>query len=114
MMIELSKLRPMNMDKKDVTKAIFRDRTKIGSSCADVSPMEVDLNTTFKNVGGRAEHINCLKEIVVLPLLYPEIFSKFNITPPRGGKIEKTPLNKAFLPEIKGPHTSTDKVSSKL
>jgi ATP-dependent 26S proteasome regulatory subunit len=89
MMIELSKLRPMNMDKKDVTKAIFRDRAKIGSSCADVSPMEVDLNTTFKNVGGRAEHINCLKEIVVLPLLYPEIFSKFNITPPRGGKNRK-------------------------
>jgi ATP-dependent 26S proteasome regulatory subunit len=77
----------MNMDKKDVTKSIFRDRTKIGSSCADVSPMEVDLKTTFKNVGGRADHINCLKEIVVLPLLYPEIFSKFSIQPPRGGNI---------------------------
>ena len=86
MMIELSKMRPMNLDKKDVTKSIFRDRQKVGTSCADISPMEVDLKTSFESVGGSADHIKCLKEIVVLPLLYPEIFAKFNITPPRGGE----------------------------
>jgi ATP-dependent 26S proteasome regulatory subunit len=85
MMIELSKMRPMNMDKKDVTNSIFRDRQKVGTSCADITPMEVDLKTSFESVGGSAEAINCLKEIVVLPLLYPEVFAKFNITPPRGG-----------------------------
>ena len=86
MMIEMSKLRPMNMDKKDVQSAIFRDRKKIGSSSADISPMEVDLKTTFESVGGSDDAINCLKEMVVLPLLYPEIFEKFKMTPPRGGK----------------------------
>ena len=86
-MIELSKMRPMNFDKRDVTNSMYRDRKKVGTSCADISPMEVDLKTSFANVGGSAEHIKCLKEIVVLPLLYPEIFSKFNITPPRGGRV---------------------------
>jgi len=28
--------------------------------------------------------INSLKEMISLPLLYPEIFQKFNLTPPRG------------------------------
>jgi len=29
-------------------------------------------------------HINSLKEMVLLPLLYPEIYSKFQVKPPRG------------------------------
>ena len=31
-----------------------------------------------------APDIKLLKEMVMFPLLYPEIFEKFNITPPRG------------------------------
>ena len=85
MMIEMSKMRPMNLGKEDLAKSVFRDRQKVGTSCADISPMEVDMKASFESVGGSADHINCLKEIVVLPLLYPEIFAKFNITPPRGG-----------------------------
>jgi len=50
-----------------------------------VQPMEVDLTTSFESVGGSESHIMCLREMVVLPLLYPEIFSKFKIAPPRGG-----------------------------
>ena len=51
---------------------------------ADVCPMEVDMNISFDSVGGVHEHIERLKEMVVHPLLYPEFFSKFSITPPRG------------------------------
>jgi len=29
-------------------------------------------------------HIRALKEMVVFPLLYPEIFEKFSVSPPRG------------------------------
>ena len=38
MLIEREKLRPLNMNKKDVTKAIFKERAKVGSSLADVQP----------------------------------------------------------------------------
>ncbi|GME37851.1 ATPase AAA+ type core [Neofusicoccum parvum] len=55
-----------------------------GTSNADVSPVTVDENVNFDSVGGLDNHINQLKEMVSLPLLYPEVFEKFKITPPRG------------------------------
>ncbi|KAI0763215.1 hypothetical protein BC629DRAFT_1583945 [Irpex lacteus] len=41
-------------------------------------------NVTFDEVGGLDDHINALKEMTLLPLLYPEVFQRFNLTPPRG------------------------------
>jgi len=38
----------------------------------------------WESVGGLAEHIQTLHEMIVLPLLHPEIFERFNISPPRG------------------------------
>ncbi|KAH6585079.1 hypothetical protein BASA60_000674 [Batrachochytrium salamandrivorans] len=38
----------------------------------------------FSMVAGFDEHIKSLKEMVGLPLMYPEIFEKFSIAPPRG------------------------------
>ncbi|MGH0135296.1 UNVERIFIED_CONTAM: hypothetical protein FKN15_000862 [Acipenser sinensis] len=38
----------------------------------------------FDSVGGLAHHIQALKEMVVFPLLYPEVFERFKIQPPRG------------------------------
>ena len=84
MNIERAKLRPLNLGKADVTKAIFRERQKVGSSMADVSPMEMDMGVTFESVGGLDEHVNSLREMVMFPLLYPEIFSKFHLAPPKG------------------------------
>lgn len=37
----------------------------------------------FDSVGGLSNHIAALKEMVVFPLLYPEVFEKFKIQPPR-------------------------------
>ncbi|OXG18691.1 ATPase [Cryptococcus neoformans Tu401-1] len=54
------------------------------STTADADPLGVDMNVTFDNVGGLDNHINQLKEMVALPLLYPEVFQQFGITPPRG------------------------------
>ncbi|KAJ5752398.1 hypothetical protein N7520_009315 [Penicillium odoratum] len=51
---------------------------------ADADPLGVDLNVNFDSVGGLQGHIDQLKEMVSLPLLYPEIFQRFHITPPRG------------------------------
>ena len=39
---------------------------------------------TFESVGGLDKHIQSLKEMIVFPLLYPEVFEKFKIAPPRG------------------------------
>ena len=84
MLIEREKLRPLNMTKKDVTKSIFKERAKVGSSLADVQPMEMDMGVTFDSIGGMKEYVNSLKEMVMFPLLYPELFSQFKIVPPRG------------------------------
>ncbi|KAK7526746.1 Bromodomain-containing AAA ATPase protein [Phyllosticta citriasiana] len=51
---------------------------------ADTDPLSVNQDITFDSVGGLADHINQLKEMVTLPLTYPEIFRKFKTTPPRG------------------------------
>merc|ERR1719447_2696327 len=72
------------MDKRDVNKAIFKDRSKAGSSLADVQPMEMDMGVTFDSIGGLKEYVNNLKEMVMFPLLYPELFQQFAIQPPRG------------------------------
>eukprot|EP01132_Coremiostelium_polycephalum_P000821 gene821-1027_t len=51
----------------------------------DSEPVNVvDSQTTFKSVGGLDRHINLLKEMLMLPLLYPEIFNRFKIQPPKG------------------------------
>lgn len=51
---------------------------------ADADPLGVDPNVSFEGVGGLDDHIDRLKEMVALPLLYPEVFQRFHVTPPRG------------------------------
>lgn len=59
-------------------------RIKDKSLLADADPLGVDQNVNFDGVGGLQGHIDQLKEMVALPLLYPEIFQRFHVTPPRG------------------------------
>ncbi|CAE6429389.1 unnamed protein product [Rhizoctonia solani] len=54
------------------------------SALADADPLGTKQNVSFDQVGGLDDHINSLKEMIQLPLLYPEIFQQFNIIPPRG------------------------------
>ncbi|XP_014219743.1 ATPase family AAA domain-containing protein 2 isoform X2 [Copidosoma floridanum] len=51
---------------------------------ADISPISVDTSITFNDVGGLESHIHCLKEMVVFPMVYPEVFDRFHLTPPKG------------------------------
>ena len=39
---------------------------------------------TFDQVGGMEHHVRALKEMIFLPLVYPELFERFHISPPRG------------------------------
>ncbi|KAH6921688.1 hypothetical protein HPB50_003966 [Hyalomma asiaticum] len=66
---------PLNFQEKDLFEGVLRDRAKIGSSLADVA---------FDRVGGLDSHIQQLKEMILFPLIYPEVFERFKITPPRG------------------------------
>ncbi|PPJ53882.1 hypothetical protein CBER1_04648 [Cercospora berteroae] len=59
-------------------------KVKDKKALADADPLGVDTSVTFDGVGGLDNHINQLKEMVALPLLYPEVFQRFHVTPPRG------------------------------
>ncbi|XP_068520535.1 ATPase family AAA domain-containing protein 2-like isoform X1 [Anas acuta] len=67
---------------KQDLKRVQRDQKKVGRSQGDA--MQIDSAIGFENVGGLSEHIAALKEMVIFPLLYPEVFQRFNIQPPRG------------------------------
>ena len=74
--------------------------TDLLTALADTDPLGVNQSVTFDEVGGlddrssfislsqmfpdRLVDINSLKEMTLLPLLYPEVFQRFNLTPPRG------------------------------
>ncbi|XP_076748821.1 ATPase family AAA domain-containing protein 2B-like isoform X1 [Xylocopa sonorina] len=51
---------------------------------ADINPIILDTNIRFNDVGGLESHIHCLKEMVVFPMMYPDVFERFHITPPKG------------------------------
>ena len=44
----------------------------------------MDLSVDFDDVGGLGPVIQSLKEMISLPLLYPELYERFAIAPPRG------------------------------
>lgn len=60
------------------------DKGKKKSTLSDTDPLGVDMNIDFSAVGGLDGYIDQLKEMVALPLLYPELYQNFSITPPRG------------------------------
>ncbi|EGW31090.1 uncharacterized protein SPAPADRAFT_52267 [Spathaspora passalidarum NRRL Y-27907] len=69
---------------KSGTKLTTGGDTRKKSNLSDTDPLGVDMNIDFSVVGGLDNYINQLKEMVALPLLYPELYQNFGITPPRG------------------------------
>jgi len=51
---------------------------------AEITPLEVDTSLSWDQVGGLEHYVRALKEMIFLPLVYPELFERFKITPPRG------------------------------
>lgn len=51
---------------------------------AEITPVAVDASISFADVGGLDHYVRALKEMVFLPLVYPELFERFSIAPPRG------------------------------
>ncbi|KAM7035885.1 ATPase family AAA domain-containing protein 2-like [Passerculus sandwichensis] len=69
---------------KCASTGVDKDTMKTGGSLADVEQMQIDGSVQFDGVGGLSDHISSLKEMVIFPLLYPEIFERLKIEPPRG------------------------------
>lgn len=55
-----------------------------GTNAAPIEPIQVDLNLSWEDVGGLDHHVRALKEMVFLPLMYPEVFEKFHMEAPKG------------------------------
>lgn len=49
-----------------------------------IVPETLDKSVRFSTIGGLDSHIQCLKEMILLPMMYPEVFNRFHIQPPRG------------------------------
>ncbi|KAL3893183.1 MAG: hypothetical protein SGPRY_014406 [Prymnesium sp.] len=54
------------------------------STEGDVQPMAIDSSIGWNQVGGLSRHVEALREMVLMPLLYPEVFDELGVTPPRG------------------------------
>ncbi|NXM60208.1 ATAD2 protein, partial [Illadopsis cleaveri] len=63
---------------------VHKDHMRIGASLAGVEQMQIDGSAQFHGVGGLSDHISALKEMVILPLLYPDVFEILKFKPPRG------------------------------
>ncbi|XP_065601782.1 ATPase family AAA domain-containing protein 2-like [Cyrtonyx montezumae] len=83
MIITVAMCLPVNFDRDDL-KGDHRAGMEVGKSTADVEPMQIDGSVLFDAVGGLSDQISSLKEMVIFPLLYPEVFERFKIQPPRG------------------------------
>lgn len=72
-------------DKKEKKESSLKGVGAEGSgSMGDFTPLSIDPSIRFDSVGGLPQHIVILREIVLFPLLYPELLSQFHLRPPRG------------------------------
>lgn len=60
-------------------------RKKATKKRADIQPVAtIDSSINWESIGGLEDHILALKEMVVFPFLYPDLFTRFSIQPPKG------------------------------
>ncbi|XP_026733391.1 ATPase family AAA domain-containing protein 2-like isoform X2 [Trichoplusia ni] len=78
----------LNVSMKNKTKGRQKSKSmddkKTDRALRDIQPVEVDGSVRFTSVGGLEEHIKCLREMVLFPLMYPELFQKFKTRPAKG------------------------------
>ena len=73
---------PAQTNDPSLQTGLVKRKTK--AALTDADPLGTNVNVNFDSVGGLQGHIDKLKEMVALPLLYPEVFQRYKITPPRG------------------------------
>lgn len=60
------------------------EKNKTKTSLEDIKPVVVDSGIGFHNVGGLQGHIDCLREMVVFPMVYRDVFQLFDQHPAKG------------------------------
>ena len=63
---------------------IIRDYTKVIVSKEPVGERVEDLDVRYEDIGGLKKEIEKIREMVELPLKYPELFRRLGIEPPKG------------------------------
>jgi len=61
-----------------------KNKNKNKTSLEDIKPIVVDSGIGFHNIGGLQEHIDCLREMVVFPMIYRNVFEMFAQHPAKG------------------------------
>lgn len=70
---------------KRESKRLQRDLLRISPQYVGGAETEMEkLYPGWESVAGLQDVIRCMKEVVIIPLLYPEFFYNMGITPPRG------------------------------
>ncbi|KAJ7948695.1 Atpase family aaa domain-containing protein [Quillaja saponaria] len=70
---------------KRESKRLHRDLLRIAPVYIGGSDFDSEkLFQGWESVAGLKDVIRCMKEVVILPLLYPEFFDNLGLTPPRG------------------------------
>lgn len=69
---------------KPASNTVTAPLIKGKNNLADSDPLGIDTDIDFSVVGGLDSYIDQLKEMVSLPLKYPEVYQRFGVTPPRG------------------------------
>ena len=54
------------------------------ATAGDVQRLAIDETVGWEKVGGLKSHVEALKEVVLLPLMYPEVFETLGVAPPKG------------------------------
>ncbi|KAJ4820598.1 TAT-binding-like protein [Rhynchospora pubera] len=69
---------------KRESKRLHRDLLRIAPTYIGGSCESPQFSEGWESVAGLQDVIRCMKEVVILPLLYPEVFDSLSLTPPRG------------------------------
>lgn len=82
-----------NKSSKTYSKNDQRMKSGLGSKIIPIGPEKLDSSVRFNSIGGLDDHIRCLREMIILPMMYPEVFRQFVIQPPRGVLFHGPPGN---------------------
>jgi len=99
---------------KPIGCVLLSDATNFVVSKKPITQLKAETFIGYEDVGGLRKQMDAIKEMVELPFKYPELFSKLNVTPPKGILLYgppgtgKTLLAKALSNELKANFIAFD------
>ncbi|KAA8494584.1 ATPase family AAA domain-containing protein 2 [Porphyridium purpureum] len=72
------------LDAASFRKALDRIEKSRDIRSSHLEPLRIETHVGWDSIGGLDHHVRVLKEMVYLPMMYPELFAKFMLEPPKG------------------------------